>query len=140
MGYGARQQRLAGTCAAHHHDVALLDFHSVVVDVLLQSLIVVVDCHGEESLGVVLAYDILVEVLLDFAGLGYLLEGEGVGGFLVGGCAAIGSGRLGYLVGLLGAVVADEAVKPRDDEVDLALVAAAETTYFLLSHSSCVLI
>ena len=76
LGDGAGQQRLARSRRAHHDDVRLLYLHAVVVVGLLQSLVVVIDRHGEVALGLVLPDDILVQIVLDVLGLGHPSSGQ----------------------------------------------------------------
>ena len=63
-GYGPGQQGLAGTGRAHEQYIALLEFDSVpafVVEIGLESLVMVINGDSQHFLGPVLAYDISVQ-------------------------------------------------------------------------------
>ena len=64
-GYGAGEQSLAGAGGADDDDVALLDIDIIGAALLQQTLVVVVDGHGEKFLSLLLPDDILVEATLD---------------------------------------------------------------------------
>ena len=68
LGYGACKQGLARTGGAYHDDVALLYLHIIVSlaqCLLAQTLVVVVDGHGQGYLGLILTDDILIQPGLD---------------------------------------------------------------------------
>ena len=94
--------------------------------VVTQALVVVVDSHGEDALGGVLAYDVLVEEGADVGrgGYGFVVDGRvGLAGALV---------LLEYLSGLAGAVFADVAVKTAEQHACLRRRAAAEGAVFFV--------
>ncbi len=67
-GQGLGQQRFAAAGRADEQDVALLELDliiAVVIELGVDALVVVVDRHGEDPLGAVLADDILVQLLVE---------------------------------------------------------------------------
>ncbi len=114
------QERLAAAGRAEQEDVRLGQLHFVVVGSVvsrLHPLVVVVDGHRQDLLGVLLPDDVVVQELVDLLGLGQLLEAElgGVGQFLGD-----------DVVAELDALVADVDTRPGDQLLDLLLRLAAE--------------
>ncbi len=128
---GPRQQGLSRTCRAHHNDIALLDFHAILILRLLQPLIVVIDGHRKETLGLVLSDDILIEIVLDVDRLRYRLLFEAALSLRLRG---IGEILLHNPVGLLCAVLADIAVHTGDEQPALPFRPSAETTCLLYHY------
>ena len=129
LGYRPGHQCLAGTGRSDHEDIGLLELDTVVGfvhEVVVDALVMVVHCYGQELLGPVLADDVLVEELLD--GLGLLefayLDGRGL---LLAGMLKLAEvlPRHPY------AVVTDVPVHAAEKEVHLALTTAAETAMTL---------
>src|SRR5262249_52806052 len=83
----------------------------------LDALVVVVDGHGQDPLGVVLADDVVVQELEDLTRLGQLVEAQ-LGG--------LGQLLLDDLVAQVDALVADVHAGPGDQLLDLLLGLAAE--------------
>ena len=69
LGDGARQQRLSRAGLANHQDVRFLDIDPIVVGGLHDALVVVIDGHGDDLLGLILPDDVVVELGLDLARL-----------------------------------------------------------------------
>lgn len=70
------QQGLAGSRGTDHDNIALFNLDALVGQWLLKTLIMIIDGHGEEPLGLILTDDVFVEMLLDFAGFGYFFQFE----------------------------------------------------------------
>src|SRR5829696_4479537 len=71
LGEGLGQERLARTRRAQEQDVRLLELGAVgSLGAHRDALVVVVDGDGQDPLGLVLAYDVLVEDTVDLAWLG----------------------------------------------------------------------
>jgi hypothetical protein len=60
-----RQQRLARTGGPDQQDVRLGKLHVLILLGVVQALVVIVDCHGQDALGALLADDVIVEDLAD---------------------------------------------------------------------------
>ena len=134
FGYRACEQCLSRTGAPHHDDIALLYLHPIGIVGLLESFVVVVNGNGEITLGLILPDDILVEIVFYLFGFGHLLDFELL--FRACGSRRQNARGLDDLVGLLRAVLADEAIDARDEQSDIFLPASAEATYFLHLTSS----
>jgi len=67
LGQGLRQERLAGAGRSQQEDVRLVEDDLGELALVGQAFVVVVDGHGEDLLGVVLADDVLVELAHDLA-------------------------------------------------------------------------
>ena len=106
-GYGACEQRLAGSRGSHHDEVGFFQLHTVVADSLSEAFVVVVYSYGKCFLGLVLADDILVEVSLYFFGTRHLGE---VGKRLTLLLSSAAQGLFDNFMGLFGTVVADVTV------------------------------
>ena len=117
-GQGLGQQRLAAAGGADQHDVGLgqLDL-GVVAAAELHALVVVVDRHRQDLLGLVLADDVVVEEVVDLAGLGQLVEAQ---------VAGLGQLLLDDLVAQVDALVADVHAGAGDELLHLLLRLAAE--------------
>ena len=134
----AGQQRLAGSRGANHHDIALLNLHTVIGGVLHQPLVVVIDRYGEISLGIVLSYDVLVEVILYLVRLGQLLQLQ-VHSLSLASLREVGKQ---HLIGLVHALIADAtAIHACQQESHFRLLTATERAVASGSFcSSCHLI
>ena len=126
-GDGACHEGFAGACLAHDDDVGFLYLHIFggTVGGVLEAFVVVVDGHGERTLGVFLPDDILVEVGFDFSRCGD-----------VGYCVWLVSGDvfLDHLGGLLGAGVAYIACGAGDKHAHLRFGSSAEGAAFFVSR------
>ena len=65
LGYRTREKGLTRTGRTDEKNVTLLDLHVVIGDLLQHALVVVIHRYGEETLGVILINDILVEECFD---------------------------------------------------------------------------
>ena len=122
FGDGAGQQRLTCTRRAYHDDIALLDFHAIVVRRLEQTLVVVIHSHRQIALGLVLTDDILVEIFLDFLWLGDTrLLAESLLRLFAGLLIHIteNAGILYYLVSLHSTVLTDITIESCDEQLYL---------------------
>ena len=96
---------------------------------LLQSFVVVVHRHGEVALGVILPYDVLIEIVLYFLRLGHL--GFPFLAFLSRPFLVIHVRLFHNAVSLRSTVLADVSVDSCDKQFHLFVRASAEATYFL---------
>ena len=122
---GACQQGLARARCADHDDVALFYLHAIVVDLLGQTLVVVIDGNRQVALCAVLPDDVLVEEGLDVARLGNVVHVE------VGIVAALRATLTApiltkYLVCLTNTLVAYVAVDACQHQGHLILAASAK--------------
>ncbi len=140
-GYGAGKQCFARAGWANHDDVRLFNFNIIVLFAVCglgQSLVVVVNGYAHKAFGVVLPYDVLVEVCLDVLWLWHFIEvnvlqgGFGVFAVLCG----IRHIFLKHVEGTLHAVWADVAIGAVEHHGHFALRAAAEWAFvlFFVSH------
>ena len=119
LGQSLGKEGLARACGANEQDIALLELHIGAV-FKVNALIMVIDRYRQGDLGVVLADDVVIHIVLDF-----LRRGQGVRQLearrLVG--AHIVPEDAGAQ---LHALVADIDIGSCDDPVDLLLPLAAE--------------
>ncbi|MPM84548.1 hypothetical protein SDC9_131621 [bioreactor metagenome] len=133
------QQGLARTRGTDQQDIALAELHIVLAGLVLvvQTLVVVVDRHGQRALGLLLTDHIIVEIGLDFGGRRQIAATFlGVGGRLF---------VANDLIAQVDALVADEHGRAGDQLFDLVLAFAAEGAIqilfggraFFIGHGGC---
>ena len=132
------QEGLASTCGADKEDVRLLELDSVVRTVhkvVVDALVVIVDCYGEHLLGPILTYDILVQEGLYVRGLLSVIDTPGISL-----CCLLAGDILEIVVGQFDTVAADEAVDTLEKVRNFTLRPSAEHampalgSVFLLWH------
>ena len=133
FGNGTCQQCLTRTGTAHDDDIALLYLHLIGLVLLHEALVVVIHRYRQVSLGIVLAYHVLVEECLYLLGLGQLLQVE------VASLATLFAllHRFAHnLMSLLGTFVADIPVYARDEHAHLGIRTSAKAAVLslLLCH------
>ena len=131
LGNRAGKQGLSRTCGPYHDDIALFDFHTVVVLGLLQPFVMIVDRYRKIAFRFVLTDDILVKVLLDFLRFRHFLHFERITFTALFLCQS--TCLHDNVVSLLRTVLTDITVQTRDKELHIFLVPTAKTT-FLLGH------
>ena len=125
-----RQQRLAGAGRADEQDVALLELDVVAGSAGVDALVVVVDGDGEDLLGLLLADDVLAQLLVEQL---RRRDRAGRAAFAFAGPRCL---FLDDLAAQLDALVADvDGAGPGDQPLDLILVLAAERAVVLQSRS-----
>ena len=121
-GQGLGKERLAGAGGAQHQNVALLELH-ILVAAEENTLIVVVDCHGQRHLGLILADDVLIQHVLDLPG-----GGELIGDILQRAAGGILEPIVQNTHAQLHALVADADAGALDHTMDLLFPLSAEGT------------
>src|SRR5207344_1361798 len=117
-GQGLGQQRLAAAGGPEQEDVRLLELDvGVAVRAGLHPLVVVVDRDREDLLRLLLADDVVVQVLVDLTRLGQVVEAD---------LGALRELFLDDLVAEIDALVADVDAGPGDQLLDLLLALPAE--------------
>src|SRR4051794_9309323 len=113
-----REQRLAATGRAEEEDVRFLELDvGVAVRAGLHALVVVVDRDREDLLRLLLPDDVVVQVLVDLARLGQVVEAD---------LGALRELLFDDLVAEVDALVADVDAWTRDELLDLLLALSAE--------------
>ena len=92
--------------------------------------------YRQETLGIILSYDILIQIVLDFLGFGYCLLIIFAGFSLSVRAIAISRS---HLIGLNGTILTDAAIQSSYQELDLTLRASTEITC-LSCHSYLLLL
>jgi len=117
------QQRLAATSGPDEKDVALLQFHVLMLVFAVQhALVVIVNRHGERALGALLPDDITAQGIKDLARRGDILPAQRV--LLLALCA-----RVQNLLAQINTAVADmDAIWPGDQSAARPFGLPAERT------------
>ena len=131
FGNGTSQQGFSRSCRSHHNNITLLDLHTTLISGLLQTLIVIVDSYREETLGLILSDDIVIEIGLDLLGFGHLLQLRLATSCLI--FLIVYQILLDDTIGLLGTILTDIAAQTRDQQFNLPFAPSTETTFFLHS-------
>ena len=139
---GFGQEGLPRSRAADEQQVTFLDAHLVFRGGrVAEALVVVVNGDGKDLLRLVLADNVLVQVILDVPGRHALRQREllsaglGLGSSLLGRVTAV-EFFVDDLQGLVGANLTDVGVQPGDQDERFALAPPAERTVYFLSFAS----
>ena len=119
---GTSQQSLSRSRASHHDYVRFLDLHIRLILRLQQTFVVVVHCHRQVTLGLILSDDILVQKILDVLRLREIVQIQFLRGLFL-----LAESFLHNLMGLFRAAVTDTSVDAGDKEAHLVFRTPAET-------------